>query len=217
VPDCLRGGSGESLYVNHEAARYTTGAQLDLQARLLADSAETGAPRLDPATAAQLPGATQARLEAQLAQAGDGDPATNAAQGTGPPTGCGLRPDRAAAAFWILTSARSAEVLARPAGSGKTTTVAEMARLWRQAGGGEVIGLTSSQTAANILASAGIIAHNTARFLGHTKTAAKRCSVQTTQAPRCECRGRRSSCPSWIRASGRSGQPQPGGTPARPG
>jgi hypothetical protein len=32
-----------------------------------------------------------------------------------------------------------------------------------------VIGLTSSQTAANILASAGIIAHNTARFLGHTE------------------------------------------------
>ena len=64
------------------------------------------------------------------------DPATNAAQGTGPPTGCGLRPDRAAAAFWILTPARSAEVLAGPAGFGKTTTVAEMARLWRQAGEG---------------------------------------------------------------------------------
>jgi len=35
---------------------------------------------------------------------------------------------------------------------------------------GEVIGLTTSQTAANILASAGITAWNTARFLGHTES-----------------------------------------------
>ena len=59
-------------------------------------------------------------------------------------------------------------MLAGPAGSGKTWTVAEMARIWRQAGMGEVIGLATSQTAANILADAGVTrAFNTARFLGH--------------------------------------------------
>src|SRR6185437_15686415 len=46
--------------------------------------------------------------------------------------------------------------------------VAEMARIWREAGPGEVIGLTTSQTAANVLAEAGIPRTlNTARFLGH--------------------------------------------------
>ena len=83
-------------------------------------------------------------------------------------TGSGLRLDQAAAAFWVLTSARRAEVMAGPAGSGKTRTVAEMARLWQEAGMGEVIGLTTSQTAANVLAEAGVTrAYNTARFLGH--------------------------------------------------
>ena len=49
VPDCLRRASGESWYVPHGAARYATGAQLDMEARLLADAAGTGAPRLDQA------------------------------------------------------------------------------------------------------------------------------------------------------------------------
>ena len=68
----------------------------------------------------------------------------------------------------MLTSSRRAEVMAGPAGSGKTRTVAEMARIWREAGMGEVIGLTTSQTARNVLAEAGVTrAYNTARFLGH--------------------------------------------------
>ena len=164
VPDCLRRADGESLYVPHGAARYATGAQLDLEERLLTHAAQTGAPRLDPATAAQLLGADQAQLEAQLhAQATSPDAV--AAR-----TGCGLRLDQAAAAFAILTSARRAEVMAGPAGSGKTRTVAEMARIWRACGAGEVIGLATSQTAANVLADAGVTrAYNTARFLGHMK------------------------------------------------
>src|SRR6266568_1986703 len=45
-----------------------------------------------------------------------------------------------------------------------------MARLWQAAGMGEVIGLTTSQTAANVLAETGVTrAYNTARFLGHLK------------------------------------------------
>jgi len=44
----------------------------------------------------------------------------------------------------VLTSARRAEILAGSAGSGKSTTAAEMARMWRRAGMGEVISRRSS-------------------------------------------------------------------------
>jgi hypothetical protein len=162
VPDCLRRASGESRYVPHGAARYATGAQLTMEERLLTHARESGAPRLDPITAAQLLGADQAHLEAQL-QAQTATPDAISEQ-----TGSGLRLDQAAAAYLVLTSSRRAEVMAGPAGSGKTCTVAEMARIWRQAGMGEVIGLTTSQTARNVLAEAGVTqAYNTARFLGH--------------------------------------------------
>jgi conjugative relaxase-like TrwC/TraI family protein len=161
VPDCLRRASGESMYVPHGATRYATGAQLALEERLLARAQETGAPRLEPAIAAHLLGAEQAHLEAQLSADDDCGAIPES-------TGSGLRADQAAAAYLALTSARRAEVIAGPAGSGKTRTVAEMARMWREAGSGEVVGLTTSQTAANVLAEAGVPrVFNTARFLGH--------------------------------------------------
>jgi ATP-dependent exoDNAse (exonuclease V) alpha subunit len=79
-----------------------------------------------------------------------------------------LRLDQAAAAYHVLTSSHRAEVLAGPAGSGKTRTIAELARIWQQAGKGDVIGLTTSQTACNVLAEQGVTrAYNTTRFLGH--------------------------------------------------
>ena len=164
VPDCLRRASGESLYVPHGAERYATGGQLALEDRMVAHARETGAPRLEPAQAAQLLGADEARLAALL-----NDPAPDA-DVTEDQTGSGLRADQAAAAYLVLTSARRVDVLAGPAGSGKTTTVAEMARMWREAGMGPVIGLATSQSAANVLAEAGIAdAFNTARFLGHVE------------------------------------------------
>ena len=54
VPDSLRRADRESLYVPHGAARYTTAAQLDLEAQLLADAAETCAPRLAAQTTSSL-------------------------------------------------------------------------------------------------------------------------------------------------------------------
>ena len=161
VPDCLRRASGESVYVPHGASRYATQRQLALEDRLLADAGEAGAPRLEPAAAARLLGAKRAHLQAQLqAQAAD--------RRLSEVTGSGLRLDQAAAAFAVLTSARRVEVMAGPAGSGKTRTVAQMARAWQEAGLGEVIGLATSQTAANVLAEAGVTrAYNTAQFLGH--------------------------------------------------
>jgi conjugative relaxase-like TrwC/TraI family protein len=162
VPDCLRRASGESVYVPHGANRYATHGQLALEDRLLAHAGEAGAPRLEPAVAARLLGAEQAHMQAQLQALSAGPEVTNEFTGTG------LRLDQAAAAFAVLTSARRIEVMAGPAGSGKTRTVAQMARAWREAGMGEVIGLAASQTAANVLAEAGVTrAHNTARFLGH--------------------------------------------------
>ena len=162
VPGCLRRASGESVYVPHGASRYATHGQLALEDRLLADAGEAGAPRLKPAAAARLLGAKRAHLQAQL-QAPSAGPEV-----TGELTGVGLRLDQAAAAFAVLTSARRAEVMAGPAGSGKTRTVAQMAQAWQEAGMGEVIGLATSQTAANVLAEAGVTrAHNTAQFLGH--------------------------------------------------
>jgi hypothetical protein len=169
VPDSLRRANGESLYTQHGAARYATSAQLDLEARLLSHAQEAGAPRLIPATAACLLGATQAQIEAQLREAHD-QPASEGAEPSTARARSGLRLDQAAAAFWVLTSARRAEILIGPAGSGKTYTVAELARLWQATQPGEVIGLTTSQTAANVLTQAGVTrAHNTARFLGHLK------------------------------------------------
>jgi AAA domain len=83
-------------------------------------------------------------------------------------TSSGLRMDQAAAVHHALTSPRTAEVLIGPAGSGKTRALAEAARAWKAAAGGQVIGLTASQSARNVLATAGLDrAENTASFLGH--------------------------------------------------
>jgi hypothetical protein len=52
--------------------------------------------------------------------------------------------------------------------TGSASATASSAGIWRDGGMGEVIGLTTSQTARNVLAEAGVTqAHNTARFLGH--------------------------------------------------
>jgi flagellar biosynthesis GTPase FlhF len=101
--------------------------QLTTEERLLADALENGAPRLRPGAAARLLGAEAARLEAQLrAQTVTQDQILER-------TTSGLRLDQAAAAYAVLTSSRRAEVMAGPAGSGKTRTIAELARIWREA------------------------------------------------------------------------------------
>ena len=162
VPESLRRADGCSVYRPHSGTRYATQAQLTMEERLAAQAQQAGAPRLAPELAACLLGADQAQLEAQLRAAAQ-RPET--AQET---TGSGLRLDQAAAAFAVLTSDRRAEILVGPAGSGKTRTAAEVARLWREAGMGEVHGLTTSQAARNVLREAGVdLADNTAEFLGH--------------------------------------------------
>jgi flagellar biosynthesis GTPase FlhF len=162
VPDSLRRADGRSIYRPHGATRYATVAQLDIEDRLLAQAQESGAPSLRPPQAALLLGADQAQLQAQLS-ADATDP--EAAQQL---TRSGLRLDQAAAAFAVLTSDQRATVLVGPAGSGKTYTAASIARLWRQAGLGDVHGLAVSQAARNVLHDAGVTtADNIAEFLGH--------------------------------------------------
>jgi hypothetical protein len=54
------------------------------------------------------------------------------------------------------------------AGTGKTHTISQAARMWEAAGLGPVIGVAPSQAARNVLADAAQIrAYNTAQFLGH--------------------------------------------------
>jgi energy-coupling factor transporter ATP-binding protein EcfA2 len=161
VPASLRRADGESMFRPHDATRYATGTQLDMEARILntAGCAEAAIPSLSREAAAQLLGSDPGALEAQLGHGVAPDVDTV--------TGSSLRLDQAAAAFKILTSSRRAECLIGPAGTGKTTVAAAMAGLWRRSHpGSRVIGLTTSQQAAHVLAAAGITdSFNIARWL----------------------------------------------------
>ena len=170
VPAALRRADGRSIYRPHSGTRYAARDQLLLEERLAAQAQQAGAPRLAPELAACLLGADQAQLEAQLHAAAQTGHAAQAADAAQQATGSGLRLDQAAAAFLAMTSDRRAEILVGPAGSGKTRTSAQVAAMWRQAGMGEVYGLTTSQAARNVLRDAGVeLAANTAQFLGHLR------------------------------------------------
>ena len=171
VPDGLRRADGESVFRPHGAERYASQAQLTLEEQLLAHAREPGAPRLDAEMAARLLGADPERLQAQL------QPASAAAAEAGT-AGSGLRMDQAAAAWYVLTSPRRAEVMVGPAGTGKTITAIEMARAWQQAGMGPVVALTASSNARNVLREeaarrgvAELACYNTAEWLGHAEGA----------------------------------------------
>lgn len=93
-----------------------------------------------------------------------------------------LADDQEAAVRRLAGSGRRVDVLVGPAGSGKTTTLAALRRVWeRTHGRGSVIGLAPSSTAAANLAGAlGIACENTAKWLHETDGAGaeKRRSAQ---------------------------------------
>jgi conjugative relaxase-like TrwC/TraI family protein len=159
VPRGLRRADGRSVYRRHGGTRYATRAQLSMEDRMTAQ-AHGAAPRMSRAAAATALGADLAHLERALN--GDAAGAHDARR-----TGCGLREDQAAAALSVLSDGRRVSVINAPAGSGKTRVLAEIARAWRGAGLGPVIGITASQSARNTLAAGGIESYNSARFLGH--------------------------------------------------
>jgi conjugative relaxase-like TrwC/TraI family protein len=174
VPQVYRRADGLSLWRRHGAEIYTTRGQLDTETRLLRAAAQTGAPKVAPDRAARALGADRARIEAQLWRE-HGRPAApgmaGAPEGAEPPlSSAGLADDQAQAAYGVLTSGRAIDILVGPAGSGKTRTVAMIAEVWRAAGGGHVMGLTTSTNAAHVLAGEGLAdSHSFADFLGKKK------------------------------------------------
>jgi conjugative relaxase-like TrwC/TraI family protein len=160
LPGDLVRADGRSVYRRHGGTRYATRAQLTMEERMTAQAQATTAPRMTREAAAAALGADLARLERALT--GDAEADMDAAR-----TGSGLRVDQAAAAVSVLTDGRRVSVINAPAGAGKTRVLAEIAKAWRQAGLGPVIGITASQSARNTLAAGGIDSYNSARFLGH--------------------------------------------------
>jgi TrwC relaxase/AAA domain len=172
VPQAYRRADGLSLWRRHGAEVYTTRGQLDTEMRLLRAAAQTGAPGVAPEVAAAALGADRARVEARLwrEHGHPGAPGRTDAPGGGgeaPLSSEGLSDDQAQAVYGVLTSGRAIDILIGPAGTGKTRTVARLARGWRQAGAGRVIGLTTSTNAAHVLAAEGLEdSRNLADFLG---------------------------------------------------
>jgi conjugative relaxase-like TrwC/TraI family protein len=120
--------------------RWTGAATLSREARVLEAALELGAPAAERTTA-------QALLDATT-----------------------LRPGQRAAVDRILTSGRQVDLLVGPAGTGKSYTLAELARLWTESVGGEecprVLGLATSEAAVRVLQEHGIDrAVNVERFL----------------------------------------------------
>ena len=132
---------GRSVYTRPGVARYATSAQLSMEERLVAHAQTRGAPRVPGELAACRLGADPAQIRAALARH------TRAAGEHAAPGG--LRLDQAAAAWHALTSPHTAEVIAGPAGTGKTRVLAAIARAWD----GPVLGTATSQNATNGLGS----------------------------------------------------------------
>jgi len=157
---------GRSVYTRPGTTRYATRVQLSMEEQLLQAAQRQGAPHLTREQGAARLGADTAALEAQLT--GKARDPRELCEPRGELAVQGLRVDQAAALFHVLTSARTVEVIAGPAGSGKTRTLAAAARAWTDAGKGEVLGIATAQAARNVLAVAGVTAaENSAVFLGH--------------------------------------------------
>jgi hypothetical protein len=171
VPQALRRElDGRSVYTAPGTERYATHGQLSMEEALLQRAQRHGAPFIERDMLAVRLGSDADVLDAALRE-----PAQDAAQ----KTGAGLRLDQASMIYEALTSDRRVSVGVGPAGSGKTYTVAAGARAW-QASGGQVIGLTTSQAARNVLAEAGIDnAQNSTQFLRHMHEPGERLAEKT--------------------------------------
>ena len=167
-PASLRREDGESVFVRHGTTQYAAQAHLDIERLLLSQAQDPSGLRLPPEIAARFLGADLTKLEALLSSSHAPSAAALAER-----TASGLRADQAAAAFFVLTSARRAEVLAGPAGTGKTRTATELAKAWTGARMGPVVALTTTSSARDVIRAeaehhgAPMTAYNTAEWLGH--------------------------------------------------
>uniref|UniRef100_UPI003F49784C MobF family relaxase n=1 Tax=Amycolatopsis sp. CA-290885 TaxID=3239925 RepID=UPI003F49784C len=137
VPDALR-EDGQPIYRAASALRYATRDQISAEKALVAEAHTIAGPQLAPERVA----AVTADLQA-----------------------AGLSPDQLNAVVGVLTSGKAADTLIGPAGTGKSTTVGQLDRLWREQFGAPVLGLATSQRATDVLEGEGLQAMNTAMFL----------------------------------------------------
>lgn len=135
LPPELCREDGLSVYARHGARRYATEAHLEREGAIIAKATELGAPAV-------------------------GREAIDAAAAT-----AGLNEGQEKAFRSILASGRCMEVVAAPAGTGKSRLAGAIHGVWTQEVG-PVIGLTVSQRAALVLADEGVEnAANIAKFL----------------------------------------------------
>jgi hypothetical protein len=158
VPADLIREDGRSVYQTPHAARYATRSQLSVEERLVKLAAEDGGPALDPEYVAAQLGTDAATLRAALS--GEIEHSDRVL------TRSGLRLDQAAAVFHATTTSRRVVVINAPAGAGKTTAAAVVARI-AEGAGLAVIGVTPSQVSRNTLAERIPRSYNFAQFLGH--------------------------------------------------
>jgi conjugative relaxase-like TrwC/TraI family protein len=129
---------GRPVLRPHLDARYTTTSQLAAEQQVVVSARALSAPAVTADTAL--------RLRGRLA-------------------GTGLTADQLDAVIGVMGSGRAGDVLIGPAGAGKSRTLAALAHAWIEQFGTPVLGLATSQHAANVLTGEGLDAVNTAAFL----------------------------------------------------
>ncbi|TFE54686.1 conjugal transfer protein TraA [Streptomyces sp. ICN441] len=135
LPQELTREDGLSVYARHGARRYATEAHLEREGRLIAKATELGAPAVG-----------RAAIEEVVAVASLNEGQEKALRG-------------------ILGSGRRMEVVAAPAGTGKSRLAGAVHDVWTREVG-PVLGLTVSQRAARVLAEEGVRnSANIAKFL----------------------------------------------------
>lgn len=145
VPVEMADGKGLSMFFAHGRETYVPTATLDAEASILCEVHRLGAPSL------------------------------TAAASEDAAWGAGLSEDQADAVAGILSSGRNLEALIGPAGTGKSYALAKLVELWPTLdGASNVVGLTTSQNAAEVLKVEGFeAAVNIERWLGYQDKIAK--------------------------------------------
>ena len=156
VPETYQRTDGTSVFTRPGEYAYSHPRILDAERRLLEANTATGAPVVPEHVAQRIATTPQ--------------PATQPTAAGGTARQVRLAEDQISAVTAIATSGRRLDVLVRPAGTGKTTTLRTLRAAWETAHGrGSVIGLAPSATSAHELAtSLGIGCENTAKWLHET-------------------------------------------------
>lgn len=173
LPDSLL-REGRSVFRDPSYERWSTPEQLEAEERFLRSAAQVDCVAVDPERAADRlgigPVAERGSTTDRTASATDTAGSATESENQGGNLAYGLSPDQASAVYGVLTSGRRCDVLEGYAGAGKSYTVARLAELWREMTGGTVVGLTTAQSAAQVLQDEGMDqAVNIARWIKNGK------------------------------------------------